>query len=144
MRQAKGQWKRYVDYYQGQIRELCTNYGEVAGFRLNGCWDRPDADWQLAATYRLIHELQPRALIANDRRMLTGSGEDFRILTLNPAGEDRIGLQKLAAGSELPLEVCWPIRELAVGDAGESKKLDVGQVIHGLVAAAAAVRQIST
>lgn len=137
-RAANGQWKRYIDYVQGQIRELCTHYGEVAGVRLDGCWDRPDADWQLAATYRLIHELQPRALIANDRRPTAGALEDFRSVKLKAAGEERFGLQKIAATSELLLEICWPMSDRAGHDAAPPKGLDVEQIIHGLVGAAAA------
>jgi len=137
-REAKGEWKRYVAYYQGQIRELCTNYGEVGGFWLDGCWDRPDADWQLAATYRSIHDLQPRALVANDRRLAAMAGEDFQIVKLNPAGDDRSRLCKLAATSELPLEICWPINDASRHGAAESKILNGEQVVHALVGAAGA------
>ena len=31
-----------------QLRELLTNYGDVAGIWFDGMWDKPDADWQLA------------------------------------------------------------------------------------------------
>jgi alpha-L-fucosidase len=141
-REPNGQWKRYVAYYQGQIRELCTRYGEVDGFRLGGCWDRPDADWQLAATYRMIHELQPRALIATDHDRPTADGalEDFRIVKLNPIGngEDRLQLRKLAAASKLPLETCWPKSHGEAHDATGSKTLEVEPVIHAVVGAAAA------
>ncbi len=46
-REPKGDWKRYVAYYQGQVRELCTNYGQIGGIWFDGLWDRPDADWDL-------------------------------------------------------------------------------------------------
>ena len=46
-RAEKGDWKRYVAYYQGQVRELCTNYGEIGGIWFDGWWDRPEADWDL-------------------------------------------------------------------------------------------------
>jgi alpha-L-fucosidase len=139
-RPASGDWKRYVAYYQGQLRELCTNYGEIGGLRLDGCWDRPDADWQLGATYRLIHDLQPRALIANGRSAVTGpgAGEDFRIVDLIPDGEDRFQLRKLTPSSELPIETGWPIDRALAQDAGGPKNLDVEQVIHSVVGAASA------
>jgi alpha-L-fucosidase len=137
-REAKGRWERYIAYCQGQIRELCTNYGEVGGFWLDGCWDRPEADWQLSGTYRLIHELQPRALVANDHRTAAMAGEDFRIVKLNPAGEDRSRLGKLTAPSELPLEIRWPINDAWSHGAAEPKNLNAEQVVHALVGAAGA------
>ena len=63
-REEKGDWEKYVAYYQGQVRELCTNYGEIGGFWFDGWWDRPEAAWDLEGTYKLIHELQPGALSA--------------------------------------------------------------------------------
>jgi len=58
------EWKSYVDYYQGQIGELCSNYGEVAGFWLDpGPWHGRDYNYALSETYDLIHDLQPHALV---------------------------------------------------------------------------------
>jgi alpha-L-fucosidase len=137
-RETKGQWKQYMAYCQGQIRELCTNYGEVGGFWLDGCWDRPDADWQLAATYQLIHELQPRALVANDHATAAIAGEDFRIVKLDPVGDDRMRVRELAAASKLPLQTCWPISAARSHGAAEPGNLSAEQVVHTLVGAAAA------
>jgi len=59
-----GDWNAYLDnYMDGQLRELLTNYGEIAGVWFDGMWDKPDADWHLQKTYALIHQLQPAALI---------------------------------------------------------------------------------
>ena len=59
-RPDSGSWPRYLDYMNAQLRELLTNYGDVAGIWFDGWWDKPDADWQLDRTYTLIHQLQPR------------------------------------------------------------------------------------
>jgi alpha-L-fucosidase len=40
-RAPNGNWKAYVSYYQGQVRELCSNYGEIGGLWFDGWWDRP-------------------------------------------------------------------------------------------------------
>jgi alpha-L-fucosidase len=136
-RDATGEWKRYVDYYQGQIRELCTNYGEVGGIRLDGCWDRPEADWQLAATCRLIREHQPRALIAIDSRTAARDGEDLRYAKLNPFRDDLSQVRKAAATSELPFEIWLPNGDAGADDGALSKTSDVEQAVHGLVGAAA-------
>src|SRR5689334_17879975 len=53
-RADQGNWARYLDYMNGQLRELLTNYGDIGGIWFDGWWDRPDADWQLAHTYSLI------------------------------------------------------------------------------------------
>jgi len=137
-REAKGQWKQYIAYCQGQIRELCTNYGQLGGLWLDGCWDRPDADWQLAATCRLIHELQPRALVAIDHGAKAMADEDFRIVKLDPIGEDRLRLHELVATSKLPLAVCWPSDDGRNREMVEPRNLNVEQVVHWLVGAAAA------
>ena len=65
-RPEQGSWPRYLDYMNAQLRELLTNYGDVAGIWFDGWWDKPDADWQLPRTYSLIHELQPQALIGSN------------------------------------------------------------------------------
>ena len=36
----RSDWPAYVAYYQGQVRELCTKYGEVGGFAFDGYWPR--------------------------------------------------------------------------------------------------------
>ena len=43
-----------------QLRELLTGYGEIGGIWFDGWWDKPDADWRLDRTYKLIHSLQPQ------------------------------------------------------------------------------------
>ena len=77
-REATGDWKRYVSYYQGQVRELCSNYGELGGIWFDGTDDRPDAEWDLAGTYRLIHELQPGDLVGNNRHLKPLAAEDIQ------------------------------------------------------------------
>ena len=94
-REPKGDWKRYLAFYQGQLRELCTNYGEIGGIWLDGWWDRPDADWDLPGTYRLIHELQPGALVGNNHHVAPFPGEDFQMSrSRTPPGENRGRIQQ--------------------------------------------------
>ena len=58
-RPEKGDWYKYLDYMDGQLTELLTNYGEIGGIWFDGHWDKKDADWRLDKTYKLIHNLQP-------------------------------------------------------------------------------------
>ncbi len=72
----RNNWFAYMDYYHDQLRELCTQYGEIGGVLFDGYWPRqqfegdeidyfaPHGEWDLAGAYDLIHELQPNALIA--------------------------------------------------------------------------------
>ena len=103
-REQKGDWSKYVAYYQGQVRELCTNYGEIGGFWFDGSSDKPDAAWDLAGTYRLIHELQPHALVGNNHHVAPLSGEDFQIFEQDlpgrhAAGFNKAGRERSAAGN---------------------------------------------
>ena len=108
-RETKGDWKRYVAYYQGQVRELCTNYGEIGGIWFDGWWDKPDADWDLAGTYRLIHELQPGALVGNNHHVAPLPGEDFQMFEQDLPGDNAAGFNKAGVSAGLPLETCLTI-----------------------------------
>jgi len=37
----------------GQLRELLTNYGAIAGIWFDGMWDKPNADWHLDKNVRV-------------------------------------------------------------------------------------------
>jgi alpha-L-fucosidase len=104
-REKRGDWKRYVAYYQGQVRELCTSYGEIGGIWFDGWWDRPDAMWDLSGTYQMIHELQPGALVANNHHGAPLPGEDFQILDRETEAPNAAGFPAARASAELPLEV---------------------------------------
>ncbi|MBT3276283.1 MAG: alpha-L-fucosidase, partial [Spirochaetales bacterium] len=36
----RGDWNAYVDFYQEQLRELCTNFGKIGGILFDGYWPR--------------------------------------------------------------------------------------------------------
>jgi alpha-L-fucosidase len=36
-----GDWYRYIDYMDAQLRELLTKYGSIGGIWFDGMWDRP-------------------------------------------------------------------------------------------------------
>lgn len=103
-RPAGGNWYRYLDYMDAQIRELCTRYGELGGIWFDGWWDRPDADWRLARTYALIHSLQPQALITNNHHRLPFPGEDFQTWEKDLPGQRTVSFNQEAQVGQLPLE----------------------------------------
>ncbi|HEX8202363.1 MAG TPA: alpha-L-fucosidase, partial [Isosphaeraceae bacterium] len=134
-REETGDWARYVAYYQGQVRELCTNYGEIGGIWFDGWWDRPDASWDLAGTYKLIHELQPGALVGNNHHVAPFEGEDFQMFEQDLPGENTAGFNKAETTGRLPLETCLTLNKSWGYNAGDQDFKSPEQVIHYLLGA---------
>lgn len=88
-REEHGDWSRYIAYVQGQVREICTNYGPIGGIWFDGTWDRPDADWDLKTIYQIVHELQPHALVGNNHHGKPKPGEDIVRWEPHPHGGNR-------------------------------------------------------
>jgi len=135
-REKKGDWSRYVAYYQGQVRELCTNYGEIGGLWFDGWWDAPDAAWDLEGTYRLVHELQPGALVGNNHHVAPFPGEDFQMFERDLPGENSAGFNKAEAAGDLPLETCLTLNESWGYNAGDDRFKSPEQVVRALAGAA--------
>lgn len=135
-RDTQGDWKRYVAFYQGQVRELCTNYGEIGGIWFDGWWDRPEADWDLASTYRLIHELQPSALVANNHHVAPLPGEDFQIFEQDLPGDNAAGFNKAQVSNLMPLETCMTINRSWGYDARDTHYKSTEEIIQALILSA--------
>jgi len=105
-RPESGEWYRYLDFMDAQIAELCTNYGPIDGFWFDGWWDRKDADWRLGKTYKLIHDLQPQALIGTNHHVAPFPGEDFQMYERDLPGQNTAGWSGDAEIGDLPLETC--------------------------------------
>lgn len=104
-RAESGDWFRYLDYMDGQLRELLTNYGDIGGIWFDGMWDRYEADWRLDRTYKLIHDLQPHALVGSNHYWLPYAGEDFQMFEKDLPGRNTAGFNTTEVG-RLPLETC--------------------------------------
>jgi alpha-L-fucosidase len=89
-----------------QLKELLTGYGDVAGIWFDGWWDRPDAEWRLAQTYKLIHDLQPSALIGSNHHKKPFPGEDFQMFEKDLPGHNTAGFNEDSEIGKLPLETC--------------------------------------
>jgi alpha-L-fucosidase len=112
-------WAKYTAFYQNQIKELCTNYGEIGGFLFDGYWPRSTYEdsieelyfgargsWDLAGTYDLIHSLQPHAVVCNNGHILPLRGEDYQVSELDLPGEDTFGFNTLEVGDN-PAAAWW-------------------------------------
>jgi alpha-L-fucosidase len=135
-REGRGDWKRYVAYYQGQVRELCTHYGEIGGIWFDGMWDRPDAEWDLAATYRMIHELQPGGLVGNNHHDDPMADEDFQMFEQDLPGQNAAGFNRAEVALNLPLETCLTINDSWGYNAADTHYKTSDQLIRALVGAA--------
>ncbi len=105
-RQEGGDWYKYLDYMDGQLTELLTNYGEIGGIWFDGHWDKKDSDWRLEKTYSLIHNLQPASLIGNNHHLAPFAGEDFQMFEKDLPGHQTTGFNTEQKIGELPFETC--------------------------------------
>ncbi len=105
-RPDKGDWYKYLDYMDGQLSELLTNYGEIGGIWFDGFWDKRDADWRLEKTYSLIHSLQPDCMIGSNHHLATIPGEDFQMFEKDLPGQKTTGFNPDQTVGVLPIETC--------------------------------------
>lgn len=108
-REEKGDFNKYLDYMDTQLTELLTNYGPVGGIWFDGMWDKKDADWRLEKTYRLIHQLQPAALVGSNHHMPPYAGEDFQMFEKDLPGHNTTGFSPEQKIGDLPKETCETI-----------------------------------
>ena len=135
-RPEAGTWTKYLDYMNGQLRELLTNYGEIGGIWFDGWWDRPEADWQLDRTYALIHQLQPQALIGSNHHRRPFPGEDFQMFEKDLPGGRTAEFNKDSEIGDLQLETCETMNGSWGFNITDRRYKSTRDLIHYLVRAA--------
>ncbi|MFC1650017.1 alpha-L-fucosidase [Candidatus Latescibacterota bacterium] len=133
-RPENGDWLKYLDYMNGQLKELCTNYGKIGGIWFDGMWDKPESDWHLYKTYRLIHGLQPQAMVGSNHHRTPFKGEDFQMFERGLPGNDPYN--KEGTISALPLETCETMNGHWGYAADDKDFKSTRELIHYLVKAA--------
>jgi alpha-L-fucosidase len=108
-RPEQGDMNKYLDYMDAQLTELLTNYGDLGGIWFDGMWDKKDAEWRLEKTYRLIHELQPGALVGSNHHRTPYEGEDFQMFEKDLPGHNTTGFSPEQTIGSLPKETCETI-----------------------------------
>ena len=117
---GEGKWEDYINFMKAQLTELLTNYGEIGGIWFDGQWDQHNwdgkrfgkinVDFKLDEVYKLIHDLQPQALIGSNHHLAPNPGEDFQMFEKDLPGK---GTKDFATSKDdignLPLEVCETI-----------------------------------
>jgi alpha-L-fucosidase len=102
-RPDSGDFNRYLDFLDVQVRELLTGYGPLAGVWFDGQWDK-GGDWRLGRTYRMIHDLQPAALIGSNHNGWFNPGEDLALFERMLPGTQNARLDS-ARALGLPMEM---------------------------------------
>ena len=135
-RPENGDFNRYLDYMDAQLRELLTDYGEIGGIWFDGWWDRPDAEWRLNKTYSLIHSLQPATLIGNNHHRMPFEGEDYQMFEKDLPGHNTAGFNADAGIGQLPLETCETINRSWGYNSTDKQFKNTSDLIRYLVRAA--------
>ena len=114
-------WSDYLEFLHGQVRELCTNFGEIACMWFDGDWPRHKIDetnayfeaggsFEYDKLYDMIHTLQPNAIVLNNRHEEPLPGEDVQGFEQDLPGMNTAGFNP-ATIYDLPLEVCMTIND---------------------------------
>lgn len=114
-------WEDYIGFLHGQVRELCTNFGEIACIWFDGHWPRtpfdesnayflPGGSFQYDQLYDMIHTLQPDAYVHNNRHDAPLAGEDIQGFEQDLPGENTTGFNTTEQ-YDMPMEVCMTIND---------------------------------
>ncbi len=134
-RDEKGDWYKYLDYMDAQLTELLTNYGPIAGIWFDGMWDKKDADWRLEKTYKLIHQLQPAALVGSNHHVTPYEGEDFQMFEKDLPGHNTTGFAPEQKIGDLPKETCETINNSWGFNLQDARNKSIKDLIQYLVKA---------
>lgn len=132
-------WKGYYEFMNGQLKELLTEYGPIGAIWFDGWWDHDEDkvpfDWELPAQYKMIHDLQPSCLVANNHHQTPFEGEDIQIFERDLPGENAYGLSGQSI-SQLPLETCATMNGMWGYKIADQNYKDPRTLIKMLVSAA--------
>lgn len=141
-------WSDYIDFLHGQVRELCTNFGEIACIWFDGDWPRhhinednayflAGGSFEYEKLYDMIHTLQPHAVIHNNRHDKPLPGEDIQGFEQDLPGENSIGFNTTTI-YDLPIEVCMTINDHWGYSRKDRNTKSVRHLVHVLARSASA------
>ncbi|MAS34705.1 MAG: alpha-L-fucosidase [Anaerolineaceae bacterium] len=141
-------WSDYLEFLHGQVRELCTNFGEIACMWFDGHWPNHQFDeehqyfmaggsFEYEKLYNMIHTLQPDATVLNNHHAQPQPGEDVQGFEQDLPGMNTTGWQNLEISS-LALEVCMTINDHWFYIRGSDNHKSLRSLVHYLARAASA------
>ncbi|MFN8440733.1 MAG: alpha-L-fucosidase [Caldilineaceae bacterium] len=141
-------WNDYLHFLHGQVRELCTNFGEIACIWFDGDWPHhpfsekdqyflPGGSFEYEELYSMIHTLQPNAVVHNNRHEEPIPGEDIQGFEQDLPGTNTAGFNTTNV-YDLPGEVCMTINDHWGVHNGDNNHKSTRQLIHYLVRSASA------
>jgi alpha-L-fucosidase len=135
-RDERGDFDKYLDYMDAQLKELLTGYGEIGGIWFDGWWDKPEAEWRLGRTYGLIHGLQPAALVGSNHHRKPFPGEDFQMFEKDLPGHNTAGFNDQSEIGTLPIEMCDTINNSWGFNKTDGRYKSTKDLVHLLVKSA--------
>ena len=141
-------WSDYIAFLHGQVRELCTNFGELACMWFDGDWPSapinegnahfaPGGSFDYDALYGMIHTLQPDAVVHNNRHVEPIPGEDVQGFEQDLPGENSAGFNP-AQTYDMPAEVCMTVNGSWGYHTTDNDHKSTATLINKLVKSAAA------
>jgi alpha-L-fucosidase len=130
----------YFQFMKDQVRELITQYPNVAALWFDGIWDHdsdPGFDWRMPEFYAYIHGQKPELLIGNNHHKAPIEGEDFQMFERDLPGENKAGMSGESTISSLPLEMCETMNNAWGYRIADPWYKSVKELVHLLVRAAA-------
>jgi alpha-L-fucosidase len=141
-------WSDYLAFLHGQVRELCTNFGEIACIWFDGDWPhhpfsekdqyfKPGGSFEYETMFDMIHTLQPDAVVHNNRHEKPLPGEDVQGFEQDLPGANTAGFNPSTV-YDMVSEVCMTINSYwGVSHSDEDHK-STRTLMHYLVRSAAA------
>jgi alpha-L-fucosidase len=141
-------WSDYLDFLHGQVRELCTQYGEIMCIWFDGDWPLHKLDetnayfaaggsFEYEKLYDMIHTLQPNAVIHNNRHQEPLPGEDIQGFEQDLPGMNTAGFNTTTV-VDMPLEVCMTINDHWGYSANDHNHKSTRHLVHVLARSASA------
>ncbi len=60
------QWKKFLEFHRGQLKELMTCYGTIDLFAFDGDWERTPSQWNMKELRTFLHNINPD-IVLNSR-----------------------------------------------------------------------------